>query len=106
MIVSESLIEEIRNVLGRPKFRRYLPEEAIPPAIHRTRNAATLAEGGEKNPRSFVEDPKDDYLVELALAARADVIVSGDRHLNAPPQELPVRVIRPAAFLAELEDHP
>lgn len=101
MVVSESLIEEIRDVLGRPKLRRYLPEEAIPAAIRRVRDAATLAEEG-RNPRSFVADPKDDYLVELALASRSDLIVSGDRHLNDPPKELPVRVIRPAEFLTEL----
>lgn len=104
MIASESLISEIRNVLRRPKIRRYIPEEAIPSVIHRISEAATLTEGGEENPRSFVDDPKDDYLVELALAAHADVIVSGDRHLHDPSKELPVRVVRPAGFLAELEN--
>jgi putative PIN family toxin of toxin-antitoxin system len=100
--VSESLIEEVRDVLLRPKFRKYLPEEAIPPAIRRIVDAATLAEEGEVEP--ILDDPKDDYLVALALASGADVIVSGDRHLSDPPRELPVRVLRPAAFMEELNE--
>lgn len=105
MVLSELLIEEVRVVLERPKFRRYFSSEEIPKYISRMFSASALfSEGGEDNPRSFVEDPKDDYLVELALAARADAIVSGDRHLHNPPEELPVRVVRPADFLAELEN--
>jgi putative PIN family toxin of toxin-antitoxin system len=102
MVVSEAPIEEIRDALGRPKFRRYLPEEAIPSAVRRVRDAATLAEEGEVE--RLLADPDDDYLVALALASRADVIVSGDRHLNDPPEELPIRVVRPAAFFKELEE--
>lgn len=104
MVVSESMIEEIQDVLGRPKFRRYLPEEAIPSAVRRVRDAATLAEEGEIE--CLLDDPKDDYLIALALAAQADVIVSGDRHLNEPPRKLPVRVVRPADSLSELESSP
>lgn len=92
-------------MLERPKFRRYFPEDEVPRYLSRLISASALiSEGSEENPRSFVDDPKDDYLVELALAAQANVIVSGDRHLNDPPRKLPVRVIRPAEFLAELED--
>lgn len=94
-------------MLERPKFRRYFPEDEIPKFLSRLLSASSLlAEGGEENPRSFVDDPKDDYLVELALTTRADAIVSGDRHLHDPPRELPVRVVRPADFLAELENDP
>lgn len=100
MVVSETLIGEIRNVLGRSKFRRYLPEEAIPSAVRRVRDSAMLAEEGKVEP--LLDDPKDDYLVELALASGADVIVSGDRHLNDPTKELPVRALRPTAFIEEL----
>jgi uncharacterized protein len=105
MVLSGHLIEEVRTVLERPKFRRYIPVADIPRFLARLVSASSLvAETGEEDPRSFVDDPKDDYLVELALTARADLIVSGDRHLNDPPEELPVRVVRPAAFFEELED--
>ncbi len=102
MVVSEALIEEIRNALGRTKFRRYLPEEAIPSAIRRLRDASTLAEEGEVKP--LLADPKDDYLIALAIASEADLIVSGDGHLLDPPEELPVRVVRPTDFFEELAE--
>lgn len=102
MVASELLIGEIRDVLLRPKFRKYFPEESVPPAIRRMVDAATLAVEGEVAP--ILDDPKDDYLVALALSSNADVIVSGDRHLNDPPVELPVRVVRPAAFIEEFGD--
>jgi putative PIN family toxin of toxin-antitoxin system len=34
--------------------------------------------------RPFLEDPKDDMLIECALAAGATVIVTGDRHFAHP----------------------
>ncbi len=101
MVLSERLFEEVKNVLERPVFRRYFPESEVPRFLCRL-VSALYSEGGEENPRSFVDDPEDDYLVELALSARA--IVSGERHLHNPPEELPVRVVRPADFLAELEN--
>jgi len=33
-------------------------------------------------PRVVPEDPKDDYLVALALAAKADALVTRDRHFD------------------------
>jgi putative PIN family toxin of toxin-antitoxin system len=105
MVLSRLLMEEVETVIARPEFRRYFPEDEIPKYLSRLLSASTLlAEGGEENPRPFVDDPKDEYLVELALATRSNVIVSGDRHLNDPSKELPVRVVRPADFLAEPEN--
>lgn len=107
MALSERLVREVEIVLERPKLRRCFSIEEVPKYVSRLFSASALfSEGGEENPRSFVDDPKDDYLVELALAARADVIAGGDRHLHNPPKELPIRVVRPADFLAELEDSP
>ncbi len=105
MVLSRRLIEEMKTAMARPKFRRYFPEAEIPKFLSRLLSAsAFLAEEGEENPRSFVDGPKDDYLIELALATNSDVIVSGDRHLHDPAKNLPVRVVRPADFLEELEN--
>jgi predicted nucleic acid-binding protein len=53
----------------------------------------------EEPPAVRSEDPGDEYLLALAEAARA-VIVSGDRHLLALGDELPV--LTPRQFLNAL----
>ncbi len=49
--------------------------------------------------RPFLPDPDDDMLVELAIAARAPYIVTGNlRHL-APARSLGIQVVEPREFI-------
>ena len=52
-------------------------------------------------PFGAIEDPDDRKFAALAAATRS-VLISKDDHLLAHRDELPVRVLRPARFLAEL----
>jgi predicted nucleic acid-binding protein len=54
---------------------------------------AILVDVPAEPPTSRSEDPGDDYLLALAGAERA-VLVSGDRHLLALTEELPVLTAR------------
>jgi predicted nucleic acid-binding protein len=47
--------------------------------------------------------PKDDKLVECAVAGGAEMIVSGDRHLLEHGSHEGIRIISPAAFVTYLE---
>lgn len=47
---------------------------------------------------AVTRDPKDDYLVAIALAARADAITSGDDELHAA-KDLGVEVLTPRELL-------
>lgn len=48
-------------------------------------------------------DPDDDRILAAAIAARAEVLVSGDtKHLLPLAQHRSVRIVRPQAFLAEI----
>ena len=53
---------------------------------------------------SGCRDAKDNKYLELALAAAADVIVSGDADLLVLHPWRGVRILRPAAYLAEAGD--
>ena len=46
------------------------------------------------------EDPSDNRVLECALAARADVIVSGDRHLLSRVKFMRIPILSPQAFLS------
>jgi len=101
LVVSAALVAEVAEVLSRPHIRRLVsPAEAIR-LIEVLERLATSCE----DPASVVAytpDPDDDYLIALALAAEAEVIVSGDAHLAAYAGAGP-RVLTPRDFLELLE---
>lgn len=104
LIVSAKLLAEAENVLMRPKFRRYLPEPAVSAYLfERLASFASVADDPENTATRITEDPKDDYLVSLAVNASADFIVSGDGHLLGLEDESLPKTIRPADFLALLQ---
>ena len=53
------------------------------------------------NVRGVCRDPNDDMILECAVAAKADVIVSGDKDLLALATHEGIRILAPRAFLDE-----
>ena len=101
LVVSPKLLDELEDVLRRPKFSSFASHEEIRSYVNAL-EAGGVAFEDRAEPPSITSDPDDDYLVALAVAAGADAIVSGDRHLTelADP---PVRVLTPRALLDRLE---
>ena len=81
MIVSPQLLAELKDVLSRDKFRRYLSKDEADQFVALIRREAELRRDPLAAPRVSA-DPKDDYLVALAQATGADLLVSGDPHLT------------------------
>jgi putative PIN family toxin of toxin-antitoxin system len=79
VIASPQLVAEVEDVVLRPKFRRWFDEEAARLVVERLKLDAVWFEDPdpeENAPRT--RDPKDDYLLALATAAKADAVVAGD----------------------------
>ncbi|MCL2463806.1 MAG: putative toxin-antitoxin system toxin component, PIN family [Micrococcales bacterium] len=100
-VVTEHLIGEVQDVVTRPRLAKYLD------AAKATRAVAELARLGEwhadpVDPPQVCRDPGDDYLLALALAARADALVTGDRDLHAIDNP-GVWVLTPRELLDRLE---
>jgi len=96
--LSSAVDAEIVEVLNRPKFARAIAPARRTLTISRVRHAAVWFE-----PAVHVgdcRDPKDNKYLELALAAGAEVIVSGDEDLLVLHPWRGVRVLRPADYLA------
>lgn len=100
LVASPTLLAELREVLGREKFRRYLAEAEAIAYVDLIRHEATILDDPPPSGRPLSADPDDEYLVDLARAAGADVLVSGDAHLLDLRDHLPV--MTPAQFLATL----
>ena len=100
LVASPTLLAELGEVLGREKFRRYLTEAEAVAYVDLVRHEATILDDPPPSARPLSTDPDDEYLVDLARTAAADVLVSGDAHLLHLRDRLPV--MTPAEFLATL----
>lgn len=100
LIASPSLLHELERVLLRPRFRRYVSEEEALGYVDLFRRMATLVPDQKSVPR-LTPDPGDDYLVALARASQADMLVSGDAHLLGLASS-GVRTVSPRVFFGLL----
>lgn len=97
LVISPLLLEELEDVLGRPKFRRYVDLDTVGEYIALLRRDALTVPDPEEPSSLRSADPDDDYLIALAQSQNA-VLVSGDKHLleiggGAPilaPADLPL----------------
>jgi putative PIN family toxin of toxin-antitoxin system len=99
ILVSESLLVELQSVLQRQKFDRYLARDKRDAFLERLVEEATLVETTEVI--DACRDPRDNMLLELAVAGRAKCIVTGDADLLilSPFREIPI--VTPQDFLQE-----
>ena len=101
LVASPLLLAELQRALAYPKIRRRIPASDATALVGLVERQARVVEDPTEPPLVRSPDPGDDYLISLAVAARA-VLVSGDRHLLGLDQTLPIQ--SPAAFLALLGD--
>ncbi|HJS48782.1 MAG TPA: putative toxin-antitoxin system toxin component, PIN family [Gaiellaceae bacterium] len=100
LVVSEKVLAELERALEYPKVRRRIAQEEAEAFVALLRRGGRLGADPAKPARRSA-DPGDDYLLVLAEAERA-VLVSGDRHVLALADELPVHT--PRAFLDALAE--
>lgn len=105
LFTSSILLAELEDVLGRDKLskRLKLVGATVPELV---RGYAAL--GGLVTPLTItpvvLEDPDDDYVLACAVIAKADVIVSGDRHLLSLKNYEGVDILRPAELVARISE--
>jgi uncharacterized protein len=94
--LSPAILDELRDVLQRPKFG-FSSRQAI--AIIEKLCASCAIISPLTRIGVVRADPDDDRLLECALEARADVIVSGDAHLLELGKHEGIRILSPSEFL-------
>ena len=97
LLISDARLEELADVLSRPKFDRYISLE------DRQEFIRVLSRVAERvaitSPIKACRDPKDDKFLELAVSGDADVIVTGDGDLLALHPFRGIEIITPAEYL-------
>jgi putative PIN family toxin of toxin-antitoxin system len=110
VVTSEPLLAELETVLGRAKFgRRGVTPEITAELLDLLRTTAELVSiAGDLN---LCRDPKDDMVIETALAGGAEVLVSRDedltRALEVADYLIPsgTRILTVRRFLQVLEEN-
>jgi len=101
LLVSEETVTELADVVGRPKFDRYVTAE------ERGRFVAALVRRAElvevPAPVVACRDPRDDKFLSLAVSGSASVIVSGDADLLVLHPFRGIPILSPATFLEAVE---
>lgn len=98
VLVSVATVDELTNVLRRPRFDRYI-DEADRSAFLTTfiRDTVPVVVSEQI---AACRDPKDDKFLELAVNGQASHLISGDRDLLALHPFRGITILTPQAFLA------
>lgn len=101
-IYSTSMVVEIVDVLGRPKFqvKYHVQRDDVTALVNLLRLRGELVI--PKQEITACRDPKDNKFFETALAGEADAIVTGDDDLLVLHPFEGVDILRPAEFLVSL----
>ena len=99
LVSTARLNEEILEVSRRPKLRKYFREENLLLLEEWMNQHFVMVEIDDIPKRC--RDPKDDYLLELAVRANAIYLVSGDKDLLDIGQINECRIMTVAQFEAE-----
>jgi putative PIN family toxin of toxin-antitoxin system len=99
LCLSEPILEELKGALQRSKFD-YSPE-MIQFILTELTGIADFV-----NPSETInivsEDPEDNTILECAVEAKANYVISGDLRLLKPSRYLNIEVLNAAAFLERL----
>ena len=102
LYASRDTLAEIEQVLMRPKFDRYLSLERRRQLLHDLRAAGEWFSLPALLQQSYSRDPDDDKFIHLALAARADWLISGDQDLLVLVPLPGVDILTPADALQQM----
>jgi uncharacterized protein len=104
IFASEETVGEISQVLAYPKLAKILQAEILhhEELIEAVLKVVKFVEVTQKV-KVVLEHPADDKFIDCALAAWADYIVSGDKHLLKVGSYKKTRIVSVNEFLQKLE---
>lgn len=94
LFTSTPLLLELTDILGRAKFAHKLAaaQLSVDQLVERYTLLTTVIHPAVIAP-TILDDPDDDQVLACALAAKAEIIVSGDRHLLDLKEYQGVRIV-------------
>ncbi len=103
VIVSPAVIDEVRRVTGYPKLvNRYDRIRENSAELIATLSEIAIVVEPTEILAVVKDDESDNRYIECAIAGNAAYVVTGDSHLLEIHEYLGIKMISPAAFLANL----
>ena len=96
-LLSTATWQELRAVLNRSKFARYIQPGTLEPFLSKVWLQSELVL--VPMPIRACRDPRDDKFLEVAVHGRADAILTGDEDLLALHPFHGIAILTPAAYL-------
>ena len=103
LILSEHILNGVRQAWAKPYFRRFFQEDEISPLLMRVSNRAKMFRPAA-GVRGVAEDLEDDLVLATAVSGRADFLVTGDRVLREIGDFGGVRIVTPLRVPREFLD--
>jgi len=99
LVIAPMILEELHEVLGRPKFSRRIValSSSVGELIGSLLTVVEVIQNPQVKP-VIQQDPDDDKILACGVAARAQWIVSGDEHLLMLKRYRRIRIVTPRAF--------
>ncbi len=79
ILFSEELLDELVEVLQRPKFKKYFSQNNVAELISLLHAKIEQVDITERF--SDCRDPKDNFLLDLCVSGNADYLITGDEDL-------------------------
>lgn len=96
IVVSESSMEELADVLSRDKFDKYVPREDRVDFVRSVLQVATMVP--VLSEIVDCRDPKDNRILALALDSGSECVISGDRNLVTLSPWRRIAIVPPGVF--------
>jgi uncharacterized protein len=97
ILVSEATLNELADVLSRPKFDRYISIKDRQEFLRLLSRVANVV------PTTYTihacRDPKDDMMLEVAVNGEAQALVTGDRDLLLLNPFHGIPIVTPAKYI-------
>ena len=99
--LSMAIIEEIREVLNRPKFGFDNGNALM--VVEELHSLCTIVKP-VKSIKFIIDDPADNKILECAVAANAEIIISGDSHLLSVGSYKGIKILSPRQLISTADN--
>lgn len=100
LVLCDELLEEIKEVTQRPKFAKYFPAHEVESLLSFLRLKGSLFKPSKGI--HLCRDEEDDYLLALAIEAKAHYLVTGDKDLLVIKKIASCRIVDVKTFEEEM----
>lgn len=105
LVISREILDELtRNISDKPYLRSRIPDSALATFLRLMANTSQILDAIDATGVNLSRDKADNFVLLQAIAADADVILTGDRDLLVLNAIGHIRIVNPNDFLDMLSE--